>query len=181
MRSHSPPVSPVRHVPVDLPRRLDEEDYLLRGIAPPPKEKDHGSLTSIHAIHGAHRHIGGRWHCRFDHVEAETGRWRRRLECAERQGAGSGSSPWALRVKLIDKYVARAVPLLRGSGFVEAFHLLQGALELSLHDGEGFGTGGERQQLVAQADTKHRNIGFQHVLYRLDGVVAGFRVTRAIG
>ena len=65
------------------------------------------------------------------------GQLRRRLELLERQGGERYSGePWKLRVKMCDVYNERALTLLRGSGFVEAYHLLQAALELSLYTPE---------------------------------------------
>ena len=98
---------------------------------------ENNRLGSIHAIHGQHRHVAGRWHSKLEHVEAETGQLRRRLELLERQGGERYSGePWKLRVKMCDVYNERALTLLRGSGFVEAYHLLQAALELSLYTPE---------------------------------------------
>ena len=45
---------------------------------------------------------------------------------------------------------------------------------------DGFGTGGQRQQLVAQANAEHRRVGFQHFLDRFDGVVTGLGVAGAV-
>ena len=46
---------------------------------------------------------------------------------------------------------------------------------------QGLGTGCQRQQLMTQTDAEDRDIGFQDVLDRLNGIVAGLRVTRAVG
>ncbi len=45
----------------------------------------------------------------------------------------------------------------------------------------GRGAGGERQQLVTKADAEHRDVGFEHLLDRLDRVVARLGVTRTVG
>ncbi len=45
----------------------------------------------------------------------------------------------------------------------------------------GLGAGGQGQQLMAEADAEHRDVGFEHLLNRLDRVVARFGVTRAVG
>jgi hypothetical protein len=87
-------------------------------------------MSSIHAIHGLHRHIGGRWRSHFDTGAAA----QRQLERIERNGARNRTETWAVRKKLIEAYASRAIPQLRGSGFVEAYHLLKAALELSLYD-----------------------------------------------
>ena len=62
---------------------------------------------------------------------------RRKLENLERSGGGGAEEAWFVRRRLIGVYNANALPLLRGSGFVEVFHLLQAALELSLYASEG--------------------------------------------
>ncbi len=46
---------------------------------------------------------------------------------------------------------------------------------------DGFGTRGQRQQLVTKADTKYRGISFQNSFNRFDGVSAWLRVARAVG
>ena len=70
--------------------------------------------------------INGPWpgHSPQEVPSAQSGEpWRQRLR----------GEPWRLRVKLCDVYNERALTLLRGSGFVEAYHLLQASLELSLY------------------------------------------------
>ena len=103
----------------------------------PAKDGGQNSISSIHAIHGQHRHVGGRWKSKFNHNEQEVGVLRRKLENLERSGGGGAEEAWFVRRRLIGVYNANALPLLRGSGFVEAFHLLQAALELSLYASEG--------------------------------------------
>ena len=131
----SEPASSLRHVGVLDPDELFKSAAPMRAVEP-SKYLSKG-LSSIHAIHGQHRHVGGRWRSTFAHVEGETGTLRRRLEAIERQGERYQGEPWKVRRKLIDVYNERALLLLRGSGFVEAYHLLQGALELSLYASEG--------------------------------------------
>ena len=148
--SSLPPTSPMRRIRTLEPesedgRRFQEiaaptaMDYLGRdpitGSAPGEK-----ALVSIHANHGQHRHCGGRWKSTFTNLERDSnvGTLRRKLEALERDGkhGRAQQEPWAVRVKLVETYVARALTLLRGSGFVEAYHLLQASLELSLYDRE---------------------------------------------
>ena len=90
------------------------------------------NIRAIHATQGYHRHLGGRWKSKFARNELDVGVLRRALEGKERSGAGSAAtSTWPLRRQLVEAYNSNALPLLRGSGFVEAYHLLQAALELS--------------------------------------------------
>ena len=131
MRSYPPPepTSPVRHT-----KTMDWD--AVHNPTELPSSPVAKKLASIHAIHGKARHVGGRWHSTFAHVEHDTGPLRRRLEGIEMRGQRATGEPWKVRVRLVDAYNERALMLLRGSGFVEAFHLLQGALELSLYDPE---------------------------------------------
>ncbi len=62
---------------------------------------------------------------------------------------------------------------------IEIFHRMVATVMAKLHL-HGFRTAGQRQQLMAKTDTKHRNVGFQESLNRADGVVARLRVARAI-
>lgn len=153
IRSFASPSSPTRHIPV-----ADSYAWKDPSYHPQPEGRHQEPLASMHAIHGNHRHLGGRWHSTLANVEVETGPLRRKLEGIERHGIapqmrrewdarkkkhvtrehtvpGRGrNEPWKVRVQLVDKYNARALTLLRGSGFVEAYHLMQSALELSLYN-----------------------------------------------
>jgi len=109
------------------------------GLTAPPWKQ-----PPFHAIHGRSRHTAARWASKFNANEQGVGTHRRRLEFLERGGATgrreqvSPTALWAPKAKLIDTYNAKAVTLLKGSGFVEAFHLIKAAIELSLV-GEGIG------------------------------------------
>ncbi len=63
---------------------------------------------------------------------------------------------------------------------VQALHRVVGTVVAKLHL-DGLGTGGETQQLVTQADAKHRGVGIKEGLDGLDGVVARLGVTWAVG
>ena len=94
-----------------------------------------------HAIHGRARHLGARWRSVFNDNEQGMGSVRRELEFLERggrSGKATASDKNVPKAKLIETYNAKAVLLLKGSGFVEAFHLLSAAVELSLI-GDGLG------------------------------------------
>ena len=85
-----------------------------------------------HAKKGAERHVGGRWHSKFDATNLPgEGVLRQRLERFERSKDTLNADNWETRCKLVEKYTSRALPLLKGSGFVEAYHLMAAALELS--------------------------------------------------
>ena len=109
------------------------------GLTAPPWKQ-----SPFHAIHGRSRHTAARWASKFNANEQGVGTHRRRLEFLERGGTTgrreqvSPTALWAPKAKLIDTYNAKAVTLLKGSGFVEAFHLIKAAVELSLV-GEGIG------------------------------------------
>ncbi|MND93249.1 hypothetical protein D3C80_854310 [compost metagenome] len=63
---------------------------------------------------------------------------------------------------------------------VQVLDWVVGAMVTMTHF-HGLGTGGQGQQLVAQADTEHWGLGFEDFLDRLDRVVAWLRITRAVG
>ena len=46
---------------------------------------------------------------------------------------------------------------------------------------DGLGTRGQAQQLVAQADTEHRDLGLQKFLNGGNGIITRSRITRTIG
>ena len=133
------------------------------------------SLHETHAVHGRMRHNGGRWQSRFNANEQGVGTYRRRLEQAERETGypdfglsmnnfyktrATPSAKWAVRVPIVDAYNARALELIRGSGFVEAYHLLKAALELTLV-GVGMGATPHRRGNLLTALTLN-NIGCYH-------------------
>ncbi|MCY1433135.1 hypothetical protein D9M71_491560 [compost metagenome] len=63
---------------------------------------------------------------------------------------------------------------------VEVLYRVVGAVVAVAHL-HGPGAGGQGQQLVAEADAEYRNLGLQHVLDSLDGVVARLGIARTVG
>ncbi len=95
-----------------------------------------GRLLQNMAAPVGRRHIQGRWASRFNNNEQGVSIERRRLEQTERDASVFTNSErvWANKKRMIDAYNARALVLMRGSGFVEAFHLLSAALEVTNFD-----------------------------------------------
>lgn len=132
MHYHSPPARTAPKLPARLPDKFLGGD--TGAFSDKPAQWVPTDLSMTHAIHGSHRHVGGRWRSRFNNNEQNVGKARRRLELIELRGdARSNNEPWQVRVSLCSTYTARALTLLQGSGFVEAYHLMKASLELSLY------------------------------------------------
>ena len=74
VKSYPPPepTSPTKHVHVmdwDAVHNPDQDPSDPTDVAAHNTDK---KLASIHAIHGKARHVGGRWHSTFAHVEHDT-------------------------------------------------------------------------------------------------------------
>ncbi|MOA15969.1 hypothetical protein D3C78_1361580 [compost metagenome] len=80
-------------------------------------------------------------------------------------------------------FVYRKTMVLRGDHdavVIQIFYRVVAAVVAKLHL-HGFCTAGQSQQLMAEADAEHRDIGCQELLDGGDGVIAWLRVTRAVG
>ncbi|MNT74829.1 hypothetical protein D3C72_2136780 [compost metagenome] len=62
---------------------------------------------------------------------------------------------------------------------IDIFHRMVTAVVTELHL-DGFRTARQRQQLMAEADAKYRNIGFKEGFDCVDSVIARRRVTRTV-
>ena len=113
-----------------------------------------------HAIAGRHRHVAGRWQSQFCRREQGVSKVRRKLEQAEREGTTTPEGSFAMKQQLIETYNDRAVRCICMSEFVEAYHLLKAALELSL-TGDGIGAHPDRRGNLLTALTLN-NLGCYH-------------------
>ena len=97
----------------------------------------------------------------------------------------------AIEQRLVDRpHIARQAALVHGETVVltgdhhharvEILYRVVGTVVAVPHF-QGLGAGGQRQQLVTEADAEHRNISLEDFLDRLDRVVARLRIARAIG